>query len=151
MDHAESMGVREGGYHVAQNAHGVGNGEFTLAGDAGPERLPGDERHDEVGKALGFAGGKERHDVRMLELGGKLDLAAEPLDVDGGGELGQKHLHHDFAAQRPFVSDENPRHSAAAQLALQQVDLAHGELQLVLKAGAHGIEVGRIPKCRERD
>jgi hypothetical protein len=66
VNHAEAMGVGEGGDDVAQDAHGIGDGELTLARDPGPERLTGDERHDEVGEFVGFAGGEERHDVGML-------------------------------------------------------------------------------------
>ena len=75
----------------------------------------------------------------MLELRGELDLPAEPIDAHAGGELGQEHLDHDLAAQRGLVRQEDARHAAAAQLALEAVGAAQGGLQLIEKAGAHGV------------
>jgi hypothetical protein len=41
------------------------------------------------------------------------------------------------------VGQEHPRHSAAAELALQEIGLAQGALKLVLKVGAHDLAVRR--------
>jgi hypothetical protein len=87
----------------------------------------------------------------MLQLRCELNLTPEPLDVHGGGQLREKDLDHDLAAERTFVGHEYPRHPAPAELAFQLVGVAEGELQLLLEAGAHGVEVGRSRKCRERD
>ena len=51
------------------------------------QRLAFDERHRVVRQAAHLARGEHRHDVRMLESGGELDLALEALDVDAGAEF----------------------------------------------------------------
>ena len=61
---------------------------------------------------------------RMLQLRGQLDLTAETLDVHRCREVGRQDLHHDFARQRGLLSDEDARHSAAAELALECVRTA---------------------------
>ena len=66
----------------------------------------------------------------MLELGGELDLAAEAVDVDAGGELGREHLDHDLPARAPFLGQEDAAHPAAAELALEAVRAAERVLQL---------------------
>ena len=47
-----------------------------------PQRLAVDVRHREVREPSRLAGREHRHDVRMLQLRGELDLATEALDVD---------------------------------------------------------------------
>ncbi len=76
--------------------------------------------------------------MRMLKLGGELNLAAEALDVDAGGELGQEDLYHHPPAEGPLLGHEHARHASAAQLPLELVGLAEGELKLLLEVAAHG-------------
>jgi hypothetical protein len=54
----------------------------------------------------------------VLQLGGQLDLAPEPLDVHAGGQLRQEHLDHDFPVQGALRRQEHARHPAAAELTL---------------------------------
>ena len=46
----------------------------------------------------GLTGVEHRQDVGMLEPGGELDLALEPLGAEGDGELGKEHLERDLAS-----------------------------------------------------
>ena len=55
--------------------------------------------------------------MRVLQLGGQLDLAAEPLDVDRGGEIRGQHLHHDLPPKCHLLREIDAAHAAAAQLA----------------------------------
>ena len=73
--------------------------------------------------------------MRVLQLRGELDLAPEPLDVDGRGEIRQQHLHHHFASERSVLGDEDPRHAAATELALEDVGGAQCCLELVPEIG----------------
>lgn len=79
--------------------------------------------------------------MRVLQLGGKLDLAPEALYVHAGSQLWEEHLHHDLPAERTLESQEDPRHPSAAELALQQIGISQRPLKLLLKAGAHRITV----------
>ncbi len=64
----------------------------------------------------------------MLQLGGELDLPAEPLHIDGGGQLGEEHLHHDLSAEDAVERDEDAGHPAAAELALQEIGFSQRPL-----------------------
>ena len=45
-------------------------------------------------------------------------LAAKALDRDTGGEVGREHLDHHVAGERDVAREEDARHPAAAELAL---------------------------------
>jgi hypothetical protein len=79
--------------------------------------------------------------VGVLQLGGKLDLAPEPIHVHAGGQLGEEHLHDNLPVERTLERNENPRHTPASELALKKIGIPQGPLKLLLKAGAHGIAV----------
>jgi hypothetical protein len=68
-------------------------------------------------------------DVRVLQLGGELDLAAEAVDVEPGGEVGWQNLDDDLAVERDFGGDKDAAHAATAQLALDPVGVAECRLQ----------------------
>ena len=60
-------------------------------------------------------------DVRMVEVGGRLRLAAEALDEVGvDGELGEEHLDRHLAVEQAVVAQEDVGHAAAAD-ALEQL------------------------------
>jgi hypothetical protein len=73
----------------------------------------------------------------MLELRGEVDLAAESLDADLGGQLGRQHLDDHFTAETPFFGHEHARHTAA-ELVLERVVTAKGRLESLAKVGVHG-------------
>jgi hypothetical protein len=45
--------------------------------------------------------------MRVLQLGGKLDLAPEALYVHAGSQLGEEHLHHDLPVEHTLESQED--------------------------------------------
>ena len=132
-------------------------GEQRVLRASGPsrgplERLPGDDAHWSRGiprqplspvcqqpyvlllsrvnpKETAFAGVQQRHDVGVRELGGELDLAAEALAVDPGGELGRQHLDHDLAAEGVLAGHEDATHPPTGELALDGVGGAKGRRQ----------------------
>ena len=59
-----------------------------------------DERHDVEEAAVRLARVEQREDVRVLEVGGELDLGEEPLGADHGGELGPQDLERDLRSCR---------------------------------------------------
>ena len=65
--------------------------------------------------------------MRVLEPGGELDLALEAVDAHAGGELGRQHLDDDLAAERGARREEDARHAAAAELALDGVCVTERE------------------------
>src|SRR5207237_6262685 len=84
-----------------------------------------------VRQGVGLARGEEGHDVWMLELGRKEDLALETFERDLRRGLRREHLDHDLAVERGLLGDEHARHPTAAEFALERVASAQGRLQLV--------------------
>ena len=64
--------------------------------------------------------------MRVLELGGEVDLALEPLGAERGGELGMKDLQRDASVMPEVVRRVDGRHAAASELALEHVAVAQG-------------------------
>ena len=60
----------------------------------------------------------------MLERRREHDLALEPVDRDGRGQLVRQHLHDDGAPERVVAGDEHGRHAAAPELPLEGVGTA---------------------------
>ena len=76
---------------------------------------------------------EQRHDVRVLELGGERDLALEALDGERAAASGREHLDHHLAAERGLAGDEDARHPAAAELAVQGVGVAERLLEIFVE------------------
>jgi len=85
---------------------------------------------DQVPRGSGVENGD---DVRVLERGGDLDLALEPLGVDAGGHVGREHLHHDPAAKGHVLRDEDAAHPRTAQLVDDAIRAAERGLYPVLE------------------
>ena len=73
----------------------------------------------------------------MLELGGELDFAVEPLGADRGAEFGVEHLDRDLAVVLDVLRQEDGRHAARPELALDAVPVGNGCLQSI-EGFAHG-------------
>jgi hypothetical protein len=71
----------------------------------------------------------------MLELGGELDLAAEPLEVESRGQIRREHLDDDLPAEGGFLGQIDPTHAPAAQLAEEPVASAERVLEIVEQSG----------------
>jgi hypothetical protein len=56
-------------------------------------------RRREPGQPVDVSGGEHGNDVRVLELCGEEDFAAEPLDGDAREELRREHLDDDAAIE----------------------------------------------------
>ncbi len=72
----------EGVRHFPCDLHGVLNGKLFLPVQAIAQGFALDVRHDVVEKTIGLARVVERKDMRVMKLGGDLDLAEEPLGAE---------------------------------------------------------------------
>ena len=63
--------------------------------------------------------------MRVLQLRGDLNLAAEPVDVHPG-ELGVQHLHDHLTVEGALAGEKHAAHPAAAELALNGERIAEG-------------------------
>ena len=75
--------------------------------------------------------------MRILECRDELDLAGEAFGGYALGELGAQYLDHDVALQRAVSREEDSRHGASAEFALDQVRVAESGLKLVAEVGGH--------------
>ena len=135
VDHPVPVGVVERGGHLARDPHRLGDGELLLPVEPGPERLALDERHDVEEEAVGLARVEQRQDVRVLEVGGELDLGQEPLGADDGRELGAEQLERDPPVVAEVLGQVDGGHAAGADLALDPVAVGQGELEAALRLG----------------
>ncbi len=136
MNYSARVRVGERARDVAEDAEGFADRQWS-ARDPLAQRLAVDEGHREPGQPIGLAGREHRDDVRVLESRSKQDLAPKTLDVQPGDELGWQHLDDDGAMERRVSGDEDPRHTAAAELALDRVATRQRGLKLLSKIGAH--------------
>ena len=75
----------------------------------------------------------------MLQAGGELDLAQEPLGAERRGELGMEHLEGDRAVVLEVLGQVDRRHAAAAELALERVAIGERRLERLGKLEAHRV------------
>jgi len=135
MDYALAVGVCQGVNHVAKDAHGVADRQLPFPSEPLTERLAFHERHGVIEEVVRRPGGEERHDVGMLEARGELDLAAEPLRIDPGGELGGEDLDDDAPMEPALLCDEDATHPTTAELSLEMVRVTERDLQALAKIG----------------
>src|SRR5688572_18409336 len=135
MYDAALVRVRERRQDVAKNFYNVAYGQLTLAGDSGAQRFAFDERHRVVGQTFAAACCQHRHDVRVLQLRGELNLPLEPLEVDCGGQLGREKLDDDFPVESRVGRHKDARHAATAELVLEGVSTAKRLLKLIAQIG----------------
>ena len=138
VDHALPVGVVERRGHLGGDPDGVGDGELLLAVEPVAQRLAVDERHDVEQVAVGLARVEQRQDVRVLEVGGELDLGQEALGADHGGELGAQHLERDAAVVADVLGEIDGRHAAGADLTVQAIAVRQGGLEPAEQFG-HGL------------
>ncbi len=121
MDDAARVRKRERVDYVMQNPRHFARAELLLALERRAQRLAFDVRHRVPEQIALLAGREQRHDVRVLQLRGDLDLAAEPVAIDAGGELGRQHLDDDVAAEHAVDGDEDAAHAATGQLVIELI------------------------------
>ena len=126
VDDAVTVRVVERPGHLASDPDGVGHRKLLLAMETVAERLPLDHRHDVEEERVGLSRIVEREDVRVLEIGGGLDLGEKPLGTDDGGELRSQDLDGDSAVVPEVLGQVDCRHAARAELALDAVAVGQG-------------------------
>ena len=99
--------------------------------DRGLQRLAVDVLHRVVVDAVLLADGEDRHDVRMVQLGGRLGFVAEAGDLPLVEHRGERQdLERHAAVERNLLGLVDDAHAAAADLAddLVVADLLGGGL-----------------------
>src|SRR5262249_34931538 len=125
---ALAVSISERVHQVAQNAHRLGHWQLALAGEPLPEGFALHEGDCVVEQVVQRAGGKQRNDVWVLEACGELHLAAEPIGIDPGSELGRQDLDHDAPAELALFGDEDATHPRTPELSLEVVGVTEHAL-----------------------
>ena len=128
------MGVRQRVGHFAQNANRVGDRQLALR-QPSAERFSVHVGHHVIEEAVGLARVVERQDVRVLQAGGHLDLAEEPVRAERGGEVGTEDLHRHLAVVLEVLGEVHRRHAALTQLALEAIAVGEGGHQAIEQLG----------------
>ena len=121
MDHPVFVRVLERTGDLRGKSHRVVHGKLVLTVDPIPERLSLHERHHVEEEAVRLARIEQRQDVRMLEVGCRLDLGQESLGPDHRGQLGLEDLQRDLSLVFEVVGQVDRRHAALTELTLDGV------------------------------
>ena len=68
--------------------------------------------------------------MRVLQLRGQADLAAESLAAHRCRQLGRQHLDHDLPLEPELFGQEHPAHRPATELPLDAIAALEGRRQL---------------------
>jgi hypothetical protein len=152
VDHAVLVRVFERARHRHREAYRLVHGQLLLAVQAIPERLAFHERHHVEEEAGGLAGVVQRQDVRVLEVGGGLDLGQEALAADDGRELGLEHLYRDLPVVPQVSREIDLGHATFAELPLDVIATGQGRVQPLDRDRVHfgGFSWGVVGARMER-
>ena len=128
MDDAVLVGVLQGAADFAGDLERGVERKLLFPREPLPERLALGERHHVVEQAAGLPRVVQRENVGVLEGGGDLDLAEEPVAAEDGRQLGLEHLDGDAAVVLQVLGEKDDRHPALAELALDAVAVAERRL-----------------------
>ena len=126
VDDAVAVGVVERVGHFGGDADRVVHRQLLLAAEPVADRFPLHVRHHVEEEAVRLAAVEERQDVRVLEIGGDLDLAQEPLGADDRRQFRPEHLDGDVAVVLEVLRQVDGGHAARAELALEAVAVGEG-------------------------
>ncbi len=129
VDHPVLVGVLQRVGHFLGDPHRVVNRELLLPAEAVAEGFSLDEGHHVEDGALHLAGIEQRQDMRVLQIGRRLDLGQEPLGADHRGEFRPQHLERDLAVVLQVLGEVDSGHAAVAKLPLDGVAVGEGGAQ----------------------
>ena len=121
VDDAVAVGVVECARHLLGDYDRVLDAQLLLSVQSFPERLPLHMRHDVEEESIRLARIEERQDVRVLQIGRRLDLGQEALGTDHRGQFGLQDLEGHFAVVLDILGQVDGRHAAFAELTLNGV------------------------------
>ncbi len=134
--------------HFGGDAHRVRDRELLLPVEPVAQGLALDERHDVEQEAVRSPRVEEREDVRVLEIGGGLDLGEEPLGADDRGQLRVEDFDGDLAVVLQVLREVHGGHAALTQLPLDPIAVGEGggQARVRVAGGCHW-----APICPRRE
>src|SRR6266404_2521705 len=98
--------------------------KLSLAFEAFPQRLSLDIRHYVIEESFRFARVEQRKDVGVIQSRCKLDLTEKTIGAKRRRELRVKHLERNHAVVLDVLREVYCRHSAAAELSVDGVEIS---------------------------
>jgi hypothetical protein len=121
VDDLVAVCVVERTRHRDGDVHGLTHGKLFLAFQLLAQALALHVGHDVVQEGVGLPGVVQRQDVRVLQVGRRLDLGEEALGSHDGGQLGLEHLERDLPLVLHVLGEIDRRHAPLPDLALDDV------------------------------
>jgi hypothetical protein len=137
VDRAVPVGIVERQRRLAGDAHRVGDGQLALAPEPVAQALAFDVRHGEPQATRRLARVEHGKDVGVLQAGGELDLAQEPLGAEAGRHLGVEHLEGHRAVVPQVAGEVDRGHAPTPELTLERVALGQ-PLPQIRRRVSHG-------------
>ena len=121
MHDALAVGVVERPGHLFVDGQCLLQPQLLFAAQLGAQRLTAHQRQGVVEEPVRGPGVDERQNVRVVEVGGDLDLGQEPLGAEYGAEVGAEDLERHLAVMLQVPREVYRGHSASAELAVDPV------------------------------
>src|SRR4051794_22970605 len=150
MDYMMAMSIVQRGGDLTRDPERVADGELLLPGDAIAQGLAFDERHHVKQIRFRLARVEQRKDVRVLQIGGQLDLGQESLGTDHGGKLRTKHLERNLSVVPEVGRQVDGRHTAGADFSVQTIAFSQSGLEPAEQFGHMSLGTG-WPKMVARE
>ncbi len=135
VDHAMAVGVIERTGDLFRYTQRHVDRQLLLTLEKVAQRFSLHVRHYIERRAVEFTRVVQRQDVRVLQVGGGLDLLEETLGTDDSRKLRTQYLERDLAAVPDVFGEVDRRHAAGAEVALDRVAACEGGGQL--RGGIH--------------
>jgi len=150
------VGVVQRARHTAHQLHRLLDAQLLFTPEPVAQGVALHERHDVIEVAypirgVGDPGIEEREDVRVLEVGGDLDLLEEPFGPDQRGQLGGQDLERHPAVVPEVVRQIDRGHPTLAQFALDAVAVLDGLRQVGEGIGHRGSSPRVLQNASERN
>ncbi len=129
VDHIVAMGIVQRTGDRLRDLKALVDRELLFPVELLPEGFALDIRHHVIQERIGFPRIVKRQDVRMLQVGGHLDLVQEAFGAEHGGQLGVQHLDGDLAVVLDVVREVDGGHAAGAEFALDAIAVREGGCQ----------------------
>ena len=146
MHHAGAVRHRQRLGDLGQQPHRLRHRELAGPGQAVPERLALDERHHVVEEAVGVAGVEHAEDVGVLQAGGHLDFAGEPVGAERGRQFGAEHLDRHPAVVLQVLGEVHRGHAALAEFPFDAIASSQRGSQSVVGVSHRLVEWGGDPQ-----
>jgi hypothetical protein len=137
MDDASLVRVGERTRDLTEDRDGIGDRQRAVETKALAERVAFDERRDVIVELVVLADGQHGQDVWVLQIRGDENLAMKARLAHPVEELGGQRFDDHAPSERPLDGEEDARHAAAAELALDRVGVAERLLQVVVQLRLH--------------